>query len=231
MNDESFFNLNRSRLLNYILEGEQSRALEHLNTLSESMGHNAVMDKILSPVLVNIGNLWHQEQISLAAGYLAGKITETFLLTLKPEEKPSQSAGTAVIGNIEDDYHSLGRKLVGTFLNYAGWKVIDLGNDVLPVTFIDAALENKAHVIGVSAMMLTTARNIIEVRRELDRRGFEGKIPLAVGGAVFKVRPDLVSELGGDGTADNAIDAPALFVKLKNSFSGVSGLPRDGVTQ
>lgn len=224
MNDESVVNLNRSRLLNYILEGEQSRALEHLNTLSESMGHNAVMDNILSPVLVNIGNLWHQEQISLAAGYLAGKITESFLLALRPDEKPSSSAGTAVIGNIEDDYHSLGRKLVGTFLNYSGWNVIDLGNDVLPVAFVNAAIENRAHVIGVSAMMLTTARNIIEVRKELDRKNLSGKIPLAVGGAVFKLRPELVKELGGDGTSENAIDAPALFLRLKNSFEGIPEL-------
>ncbi len=138
------------------------------------------------------------------------------------EQAVPQSKGTAIIGNVEDDYHSLGRKLVGIFLLTAGWKVVDLGNDVAPATFVDAAIENKARIIGVSAMMFTTAQNILSLRKEIDQRGLKNKIKLAVGGAVFKIRPDLVSEVGGDGTAANAIDAPALFEKLtegSNPFS------------
>ena len=70
------------------------------------------------------------------------------------------SKGNVVIGNIEDDYHSLGRKLIGIFLKSSGWTVYDLGNDVLSEEFIEKALETKSRVIGVSAMMYTTAKNI-----------------------------------------------------------------------
>lgn len=69
-------------------------------------------------------------------------------------------------------------------------------------------------MIGVSAMMYTTALNIKSLRAEIDRRGLTGKIQLAVGGAVFVLRPDLVDEIGGDGTARNAMAAPALFDDL-----------------
>jgi methanogenic corrinoid protein MtbC1 len=101
--------------------------------------------------------------------------------------------------------------MVAVFLRAAGWKVVDMGNDVAPADFVAAAVRHGARVIGVSAMMLTTAENIRAVREELDARGLSGRIRLAVGGAVFKLRPELVSEVGGDGTAPSAIQAPALF--------------------
>jgi len=89
-----------------------------------------------------------------------------------------------------------------------------LGNDVPPQDFIAAVLEHDARVIGVSAMMLTTAENIRALRIEIDAQGLGGKVQLAVGGAVFKLRPELTHEVGGDGTASSAIQAPELFDRL-----------------
>jgi len=120
----------------------------------------------------------------------------------------------AVLGNAEDDYHGLGRRLVSAFLRVGGWKVVDLGYDVLPEAFVDAALREGARVVGVSAMMLTNAKNILRVRKEIDRRGLSSSLKLAVGGAVFVMRPELVAEVGGDGSADTAMEAPALFERL-----------------
>ena len=65
-------------------------------------------------------------------------------------------------------------------------------------------------------MMFTTAENIRKVRREIDMRKLTGKIKLAVGGAVFRIRPELISEVGGDGTASNAPEAPKKFEELWN---------------
>jgi methanogenic corrinoid protein MtbC1 len=72
-------------------------------------------------------------------------------------------------------------------------------------------------------MMLTTAGNIRDLRTELDSRGLSGKIRLAVGGAVFKLRPELVDEVGGDGSAPSAIQAPALIERLWGSSSWEEG--------
>ena len=119
-----------------------------------------------------------------------------------------------VIGNIEEDFHALGRKMVGAFLRARGWTVHDLGNDVPAATFVDKAVEVGARVIGVSAMMLTTARNIKAVREEIDRRGLTGRIQLAVGGAVFRVTAGLAEEIGADGSAANALAAVELAGRL-----------------
>jgi methanogenic corrinoid protein MtbC1 len=63
-------------------------------------------------------------------------------------------------------------------------------------------------------MMYTTAGNIRKVRHELDKRNLSGRIQLAVGGAVFKLRPELAAEVGGDGTASSCFKTPALFEEL-----------------
>jgi methanogenic corrinoid protein MtbC1 len=176
------------------------------------------MNDILEPVLEEIGNRWAEESISLAQGYIAGKVAEDMLLKIHgaANGKTDKQAykGVAVVGNIEDDYHSLGRKLVSVFLQSAGWLVHDLGNDVTAKEFVDKAVETGARVIGVSAMMYTTAENIRKIRDELVRRNLSGKIQLAVGGAVFKLRPELAEEVGGDGTASSCFTATKLFEEL-----------------
>ncbi len=113
--------------------------------------------------------------------------------------------------NIEDDFHSLGREVVLSFLEAHGWKIYDLGNDVIASELVDKAVEVGAKVVGVSSMMLSTAMNIKSVREELDRRGLSKKIKLAVGGAIFTLRDTLIDEVGGDGTCKNAVGAHDLF--------------------
>jgi methanogenic corrinoid protein MtbC1 len=85
-----------------------------------------------------------------------------------------------VIGNIEDDFHSLGRRIVVSFLQSAGWEVHDLGNDVAAESFLDNALAVKAGIVGTSAMTQTTALNIRKLRSLIDMRGLSGQIKLAV---------------------------------------------------
>jgi methanogenic corrinoid protein MtbC1 len=94
-----------------------------------------------------------------------------------------------------------------------------LGNDVLATEFVDKAVELKARVIGISAMMYSTAVNIKKVRDEIDKRKLTNQIKLAVGGAVFRLRPELVAEVGGDGTTGNAMNANLLFEKLWSESS------------
>jgi len=201
-----------------INEGEKHQAVELLHQWAVQTSFNEVIYNILEPMLVNWGKLWMQGKLSLAHGYVSGKVAEEFYLLAAndPEFKNSlvKARGTVILGNIEDDFHPLGRRLVGIYAQAAGWNIIDLGTDVPTQTFVEKAGEYQADIIAISAMMFTTAKNILKVRQELDRNGFSGKVKLAVGGAVFKLRPELVAEIGGDGTADTAIDAPALFEKL-----------------
>jgi methanogenic corrinoid protein MtbC1 len=215
----------RENLFELMLKAERERAVDLLVEHAASHGFQSAVSDVLEPALERLGDEWFRERISLAQGYVAGKIAEDVLTAAAsvPGDLKLDVKGPVVLGNIEDDFHSLGRKMVGVFLRAAGWRVIDLGNDVLPGEFVDQALAHGARVIGVSAMMLTTAGNIRDLRTELDSRGLSGKIRLAVGGAVFKLRPELVDEVGGDGSAPSAIQAPALIERLWGSSTWEEG--------
>jgi methanogenic corrinoid protein MtbC1 len=164
-------------------------------------------------------------KVSLAQGYVASRFAEEFLQLAGPildqETSRQKTKGPVVIGCIEDDFHSLGYKLVSVFLQTNGWRVIDLGTDVLPETFIDKALETGARVIGVSAMLYSSSLNIQKLRAEIDKRALTQCLKLAVGGAVFNSRIGTDQEVGADGTAPNAMVAPELFDSLwRQSLSG-----------
>lgn len=201
-----------------INEGEKDKAVWQLSDWSYETSFKDVIFNVLEPMLVKWGKLWMQGKLSLAHGYLSGKVAEEFYLIASKDPEfnisSAKSKGTVILGNIEDDFHPLGRRLVNIYSQATGWKVIDLGNDVPAELFIEKAIENDAGIIAVSAMMFTTAKNIIKVRQELDKNSLSDKIKLAVGGAVFKLRPELVAEIGGDGTADTAMGASDLFEKL-----------------
>lgn len=208
-------------LLEAIERADRAGALAVVDAWAVGRAFCRVVPELLSPTLESFGRLWAQGSggVSLATGYVASKIAEDvlsrLLLEASPDGQPTVACkGPVLLGNVEDDFHPLGRKMVSAFLRAEGWDVRDLGVDVLPEQFLDAAEETGARVIGASAMMYTTARNVTRIRDEIERRGQTGKVQLAVGGAVFNLRPELVGEFGGDGTATSAVEAAALFDTL-----------------
>lgn len=208
-------------LLEAIERADRAGANAVIDAWAIGRSFSRVVPELLSPTLETFGTLWAQGHggVSLATGYVASKIAEDVLSRLLKEAVPGGAPGVpakgpVLVGNVEDDFHPLGRKMVAAFLRADGWLVHDLGVDVPSATFVDKAEETGARVIGASAMMYTTAKNMAKLREEIDRRGHGGRIQLAVGGAVFKLRPELVKELGGDGTAASAVEASALFERL-----------------
>ncbi|MBI5868799.1 MAG: cobalamin B12-binding domain-containing protein [candidate division Zixibacteria bacterium] len=203
-------------LLDAIERADRTSAQAMLRTWAAAHGPERLLAEVIEPVLAWIGEGWRRhESFTIAQGYIAAKVIEDALdQIITPSQLRSSENATgrpAVIGNIEGDFHSLGRRMVGIFLRANGWNVHDLGNDVPGSLFVETALQTGARVIGVSAMTLTTAHEIRKLRSEIDNRKLAGRLKLAVGGAVFVVCPDIVDQVGGDGTAASALHAPRLF--------------------
>lgn len=211
--------ISQNRLIEAISQADRETASGIIDQWAAGHGYEAAFIDIMEPVLIRLGDEWiTKESVTIAQVFVAAKIAEDILLKIAEERKSATlqptSKGPIVFGNIEDDFHSLGRKIVVSYLRINGWEVIDLGNDITPKEFVDTAVKHGARVIGVSAMTMTTAKNIRRLREEIDSRGLTGKIQLGVGGAVFTVHPALVSEVGGDATAKNALVAVAMFDQL-----------------
>lgn len=208
-------------LVEFLISADRERASRLIDEWGAEHGFDNILMDVLAPALRIVGDSWQKEEdVSLAQAYVAAKVAEDALAKYSAGagKGPSTPAtkGPVVLGNIEDDCHPLGRRIVAAFLKADGWMVHDLGYDVESKMFVDEAEKVGAKVIGVSAMMYSTAENVRGLRTEIDSRGLKGRIQLAVGGAVFRLRPELVEQVGGDGTAGNALGASELFGRLWN---------------
>ena len=116
------------------------------------------------------------------------------------------TAGKVVIGSVQGDLHDIGKNLVGIMLKGAGFEVVDLGNDVAPERFVDAAAESGASVIGMSALLTTTMSVMKDVVDLVKARGLKARV--IVGGA--PVSEAFAKDIGADAygfDAANAVDA------------------------
>ncbi|MFS8628990.1 MAG: methyl-accepting chemotaxis protein [Limnochordales bacterium] len=138
------------------------------------------------------------------------RILESVLNRLEPligERKHHR--GTVVMGNAWQDYHDLGRRIVCITLRAAGFRVIDLGLSVPNEVLAETAIKEGARVIGVSSLLLSTAKHIPKLKEELIRRG-RPDIRVIVGGAPFLVDPRLRDQFGADGVGRTPQDAVRL---------------------
>ncbi len=120
--------------------------------------------------------------------------------------------GKVVLGSVHGDLHDIGKNLVGIMLQGAGCEVIDLGIDVAPAAFADAADQHGAAVIGMSALLTTTMPVMKSVVDLLCEQGLSGKVRTIIGGA--PVSADFAREIGADGYAYDAVNAVDKVTRL-----------------
>jgi len=119
---------------------------------------------------------------------------------------------TAVIGTVKGDLHDIGKNLVSMMWKGANIEVIDLGTDVAPERFVDAAREHRARIVGISALLTTTMVGMKEVVSAVRAAGL-GDVKVIVGGA--PVTAEFAAQIGADGHAPDAASAVDVVNRLK----------------
>lgn len=151
------------------------------------------------------------QDANLAQHFMTSQIAVELVDWLVPQFKKKPAAeGRVVIGTAEGDLHSLGKRIVSGCLRAMMMEVFDLGANVPPERFVDAAVEHDAQVIGISAMMAHTARGengCLGVRRLLKERGLEGRFRIVVGGAPYQFDPELYKAVGADAWSPDGVTA------------------------
>lgn len=129
------------------------------------------------------------------------------------DSEPAQE-GVIVIGTVEGDLHDIGKNLVSLMLQGAGFKVIDLGINVMPSAFVEAVRIHKPQVLGMSALLTTTVMKMKETLIALETAGVRDQVKVMAGGA--PVTQNLVEDFGADGygsSAPIAVDLARKFVE------------------
>jgi 5-methyltetrahydrofolate--homocysteine methyltransferase len=122
----------------------------------------------------------------------------------------AKARGIFVVGTVKGDLHDIGKNLVAMMLKGAGWKVVDMGVDVDAEKFVQAAIDEEADVIGLSALLTTTMVNmksVIEIAKNKDC-----KSKIVVGGA--PLTQNYANEIGADGYAPDAATAVEIVSSL-----------------
>jgi trimethylamine corrinoid protein len=196
-----------------IIDTDRDRALQIVRDAEAAgLSPQDVIFKLVIPAIERMmAEVPKDPDANLAQHFLTSRIGDQVVEEMLAKlEAPLKPVGRVVIGTAPGDLHALGKTIVGGCLKALMYEVIDLGSSVPAERFVDEAVARDAQVIGVSAMMMHTARaenGAIGVRRLLKERDLEGRIKLVVGGAPFRFDPDLYKMVGADGWAPDGITA------------------------
>ena len=176
-----------------------------------------ILDQALLPAMAVVGDRFRVHEIFLPDVLLAARAMHAAMALLKPllvrDDVPP--SGRVVVGTVVGDVHDIGKNLVATLLQGAGFEVIDLGTDVSPDRFVDAAVDAGAPVIGMSALLTTTMIGMRDVVDLVRARGLADTVATIVGGA--PVTAEFAREIGADAWA---ADAPSAVDRIRTLIAG-----------
>ena len=118
---------------------------------------------------------------------------------------------TAIIGTVQGDLHDIGKNLVAMMWKGANFNVIDLGTNVPPQKFVEAAKEHQPQIIGLSALLTTTMPSMKSTIEELRAAGITDS-KIIIGGA--PITQDYATQIGADAFAPDAASAVEVARKL-----------------
>jgi 5-methyltetrahydrofolate--homocysteine methyltransferase len=195
---------------------DEAVAARTRRALDAGLPAKQILDDGLLAGMAVVGDKFGRHDIFLPDVLLAARALYAGLALIKPalEARDMASRGTVVLGSVQGDLHDIGKNLVAILLRGAGYEVIDLGHDVPPARFVDAAVEHRARIIGCSALLTTTMPVMRQVAELIRSRGLGGSCQLIVGGA--PVNAAFAAEIGAAGYGFDAMKA----VQLVNQLCG-----------
>jgi len=182
--------------------------------LSESMPAAELLNEVMIPAMAEVGHLFEINEYYVPEMLIAARAMKAGIALLRPEllKEKVEPKGRVVLGTAKGDLHDIGKNLVAIMVEGAGFEIVDLGVDVSPEKFVNAAKESNADVIGVSALLTTTMPSMKGTVEAVKEAGLNGKVKVIIGGA--PVTQKYADEIGADGYARDAASAATLVKTL-----------------
>ena len=147
-----------------------------------------ILNTVLLPAMKEVGDKFGAGELILPFVLQSAEVMKKSVAYLENflEHKEGANKGTLVLATVYGDVHDIGKNLVKTILSNNGFTVIDLGKQVPAETIISKAVEVKADAIGLSALLVSTSKQMPLIVNELQRRGLS--FPVLIGGAAINRR-------------------------------------------
>ena len=177
--------------------------------LDEGSDPGVLLDDGMIPGLREVGEQFQRSEVYLPEMMMAADAWQGGMEVLGPllaaQGRGGEAKAKVVLGSVKGDVHSLGKNIVATMLQTAGFEVIDLGCDVPAAGFVEAAEKAEADIIALSALMTTTMAQQKDVVQYLQAVGNRAEYYVMVGGG--PTTAGWAEEIGADGYGQTAADA------------------------
>jgi 5-methyltetrahydrofolate--homocysteine methyltransferase len=197
-----------AEIAEHLIDGDDDKVAELTGqAIEQKLPAKQILDDGLIAGMDVVGQRFKSHEIYLPEVLLAARAMYAGMDQLKPllVQEGIPPIGKVVLGSVQGDLHDIGKNLVSIMLRGAGFEVIDLGTDVAPERFVEAARSEDAPVIGMSALLTTTMPAMRKVVELVKREELGGQVKTIVGGAPLSEA--FASEIGADAYGYDAANA------------------------
>jgi 5-methyltetrahydrofolate--homocysteine methyltransferase len=169
----------------HILRRKKDGVEEWIDRSVEKIGAVPTLNEVLLPAMKEVGDKFGAGELILPFVLQSAEVMKRAVAQLENylDRIEGHTKGKVVIATVFGDVHDIGKSLVNTILTNNGYTVIDLGKQVPVDTIIDAAVEHEADAIGLSALLVSTSKQMPACVQELHQRGLA--FPVLIGGAAI----------------------------------------------
>ena len=197
-----------SELSTAVIEGNLDDIVDLTeDALDEDFSAQDILDKGLMPGMDHVGVEFKAGNMFVPEVLRSARAMQSSMELIRPMLIASgvKMVGKVLLGTVKGDLHDIGKNLVKIMMEGKGMNVVDLGIDVAPEKFVEAAKENNAQVIACSALLTTTMTEMENVVKALVEAGIRDKLTIMVGGA--PVTQSFCDSIGADRYAPDAASA------------------------
>jgi 5-methyltetrahydrofolate--homocysteine methyltransferase len=221
-----------------ILDRDRRDVPSALEALLKEMPARDILNTLLLPAMAEVGERMAAGKMILPFVLQAAEVMREAVAFLEPHLKGTAAAdkGKIILATVFGDVHDIGKNLVGSILRNQGFEVVDLGKQVELGAIVKAARELKPDAVGLSALLVTTSREMAGCVREFAKNGIS--VPLLIGGAA--VNRDFAARIArlDDGTmykgnvyyGRDAFEAARIIEQVKQGKPPETALPKSVTT-
>jgi 5-methyltetrahydrofolate--homocysteine methyltransferase len=204
----------------HILRRRKEGVEDWIDASVQKIGAVPTLNEVLLPAMKEVGDKFGAGELILPFVLQSAEVMKKAVARLENylDKIEGYTKGTVVLATVFGDVHDIGKSLVNTILTNNGYTVVDLGKQVPIQTILDAADEHEATAIGLSALLVSTSKQMPACIQELHSKGM--RYPVLIGGAAINRAFSYRALYPGGKESDERYE-PGVFY-CKDAFEGLS---------
>lgn len=198
-----------------ILQGDERRVIQIVEgALKNKVPVKEILNEGLIGAMNIVGTKFKNCELYVPEVLKAARAMKSGIEVIRPllEKAGVETLGKVVIGTVKGDLHDIGKNLVAMMVEGSGFEIVNLGVDVSPEKFVDAAKAKGVKICMMSALLTTTMPAMKDTIEALKEAGLGGKVKTMIGGA--PVTKKFADEIGANGFGSNAAEAADVAKRL-----------------